>query len=112
MIPQKRAELSEWIRQELGEPVFDAIPIAGVQVENAIDDALDYYQTFGGNFAFQLHRLRLELNNLCPRLRRFGKSFSLSIIFTAGQRYCENQYYEQPFLCRYFYYHLVKEHSR
>ena len=51
MIPQKRAELSEWIRQELGEPVFDAIPIAGVQVENAIDDALDYYQTFGGNFA-------------------------------------------------------------
>lgn len=50
MIPQKRAELSEWIRQELGEPVFDAIPIAGIQVENCIDNALDYYQTFAGQF--------------------------------------------------------------
>jgi hypothetical protein len=48
MIPLKRAELSEWIRQELGEPVIDALPIAAQQVENAIDDAIDYYQTFSG----------------------------------------------------------------
>jgi hypothetical protein len=49
MIPNKRSELSEWIRQELGEPVIDALPIAGEQIENAIDQTIDYYQLFGGD---------------------------------------------------------------
>ena len=49
MIPLKRAELSEWIRTELGEPVIDALPIATQHVENSIDDAIDYYQLFSGD---------------------------------------------------------------
>lgn len=48
MIPLKKAELSEWIRQELGEPVIDALPVAPSQIDNCIDDAIDYFQTFSG----------------------------------------------------------------
>jgi hypothetical protein len=48
MIPLKRAELCEWIRQEMGEPVIDALPLAAQQIDNCIDDAIDYYQLFSG----------------------------------------------------------------
>jgi hypothetical protein len=48
MIPYKRAELVDWIRSKLGEPVIDALPIAPKQIDDAIDDAIDYYQLFSG----------------------------------------------------------------
>ena len=43
MIPQTREQLIQRIKEDLGEPVIQ-VNISRAQLENAIDDALDYWQ--------------------------------------------------------------------
>lgn len=45
MIPQTREQLIQRIKEDLGEPVIQ-VNISRVQLENAIDDALEYWQTW------------------------------------------------------------------
>jgi hypothetical protein len=49
MIPSNKIELADWIRRQLGEPVIDMSELDGTQLEDAIDNAVDYYQQFAGN---------------------------------------------------------------
>ena len=45
MIPKNKAELILRIKQDLGEPVIK-VNIAKEQLENAVDDAIDYWQQY------------------------------------------------------------------
>lgn len=45
MIPETREELKQYVLESLGEPVIK-VNIANVQLESAIDDALDYWSEF------------------------------------------------------------------
>jgi hypothetical protein len=66
MIPNKRSELAEWIRTKLGEPVIDALPLATKQVEDAIDDSIDYYQLFSGDVGHEENYLVVNTWNNPP----------------------------------------------
>lgn len=45
MVPNNKATMITWIKQELGEPVI-RINVADSQIENSIDKALDYWKEF------------------------------------------------------------------
>lgn len=53
MIPSKKAELANWIRSQMGEPVMDIAELDPAQLENNIDDAIDYYQLFSGGIGHE-----------------------------------------------------------
>jgi hypothetical protein len=55
MIPSKKAELANWIRSQLGEPVMDTLQLETSQLENNIDDAIDYYQLFSGGVGNEMN---------------------------------------------------------
>lgn len=48
MVPSKKSELAQWIRSQMGAPVITALPLAATQIDDNIDDAIDYYQLFSG----------------------------------------------------------------
>jgi len=43
----KKSELADWIRKKLGSPII-SVPISSEQLEDSIDDAVDYATTFLG----------------------------------------------------------------
>lgn len=53
MIPSKKSELANWIRDSLGESVMGVMPLSPTQIEDRIDDAMDYYQMFSGGIGHE-----------------------------------------------------------
>jgi hypothetical protein len=53
MIPSKKSELAAWIRDSLGESVMGVMPLSPSQIEDRIDDAIDYYQLFSGGIGHE-----------------------------------------------------------
>jgi len=48
MRPTNRVELSSWIRHKLGEPVIRTSELDPTQLDDAIDQAMDYFTEFAG----------------------------------------------------------------
>lgn len=66
MIPNKKAELSQWILTKLGNPVIDTLPISTTQIDDLIDDAIDYYQLFAGDVGNEMNYVVINHINQAP----------------------------------------------
>ncbi len=82
MIPKTKAELILRIKQDLGEPVI-RVNIAKEQLENAVDDAIDYWQQYHNESQERsLLRITLSQENLDTNIIKMPESvFSVLNVF-------------------------------
>jgi hypothetical protein len=95
MRPERKAELADWVRHQLGAPVIRTSELDSTQLEDAIEHAIDYFTEFVGGHGHEETYCVVQTKT-CEELKALN--FTVTPISGTPFSFCDDKRLASPFM--------------